>query len=250
MAEYTISDFVSNLWGLAKRELSANDPEFVSKLDSEVRLNKIGLVVEKPSTLRSKPKTGLSRKWHKLLEACMELELRVDCLKTSAQFLSPAPYENATTVQAGKEGIYHDRSWFIHAVAVGEQVKTIVLKAIDLFPATTEEKKAIRESLKTALQETIMQHITDQRHDYIHGERSSWPSGITEDELWEGAVSVGLTPDRVLNEFVYPDEGEKVKSGKRRHFESVTEEMLSRAGGILKALNNWIVDRKSEKSGS
>ena len=69
----TIDDFVNHRWADAKQTLRNLDPEYVSNLESTVRLQHLGLEHPYPADVEDSPKQRLSIEWHRLLESCHEL---------------------------------------------------------------------------------------------------------------------------------------------------------------------------------
>jgi hypothetical protein len=226
----TISDFFAHRWGQAKAKLSKLDPAFVLAIGNELPLNEMGLVVPWPSTDVTKPRVRLSAGWHQLLEACVELKIQADCLETAAVLLTPSTYNGRPPQPTGKEAVYHFRSWFVHAAAVAERTEAVIEKMVELF---AKNRKGLAKRLRGRVYREISSHVDKQRQDYLHGFRRSWVSGITEDQLWEGNVAVGLLPEMLVEQFFYPKEGQDTHSGKHSPFATVTNELLARVGRIL-----------------
>ena len=65
-------------------------------------------------------------------------------------------------------------------------------------------------------------------------------TSITEDDLWEGSVAVGLTPQMSHDDSIYPLMGERAKSGKYRLFADVNNTVIELLGEILHELEEDI----------
>ena len=226
----SLSDFVAHRWSQANAELSKLDPRFVSTPENEVRLNKMGLAAPWPSSVGATPIVRLPQEWHQLLEACLELKIQADCLQTAAALLMPEAHAGKPTELTGKETTYHFRSWFAQALALAERAESVIAKTVNLFANTQNDMK---ERFQRRVYREITMHVNRQRQDYLHGFRRSWASGLTEDQLWETSVAVGLLPEMLLEQFVYPEEGQDVQSGGRVFFQARTKEFLAKLGCIL-----------------
>lgn len=229
MTSPTVSDFVNSCWQRAKIEMLELDPDFVSKVETEVRLSNIGLVSPWTTTPKSRPKLQLSKKWHQLLESCLELEMQVNCLKTAAALLRPTEYTGKTVEFTGQSAVYNWRSWFVHALTLAERSESVITKTEQLGLTTKELAKRALERVN----KDIKMRVNKQRQDYVHGFRRSWASGITEDQLWELSVSIGLTPDLLLKDFVYEEESRRLEGNKYLIVEEWTQGILDLLGAIF-----------------
>ena len=79
---FSIDDFLAHRWEDAKVELRKLDADFVHKVESEVRLQALGLEPPWTPDVNRVPVLRLSSTWHRLLEACTELARQVSILKT------------------------------------------------------------------------------------------------------------------------------------------------------------------------
>ena len=86
----------------------------------------------------------------------------------------------------------------------------------------------------------VTEQVNRQRNQYAHGTTRSWASGITEDQLWEPHVVVGMTPPRFLDEFRYPAQGNNIISGKYDGYVGATKRIHDCLGGILQQLEGDI----------
>ena len=64
--------------------LSKLDRDFISELESTVRLQAVGLTTPWEPDVGRRPRQRLSSKWHRLLEACLELTMQASILQVSA----------------------------------------------------------------------------------------------------------------------------------------------------------------------
>ena len=227
----TISEFIAQRWADAKTALRGLDPEFVSKIEGAVRLNKVGLVPPWPSSVKPEPRARLLKEWQALAEALFELEAQTDYVKIAAIGLSHSAHKAQSAGEAGKEAHYHFRSWCIHVAALAERVDFVIGKTVQVYMKVGYRKLLGR--YKNRVEDEVKKIVDRQRNEYLHGDQRSWASGITEDKMWELGIAVGLLPRTLLEEFEYPVEGAKVQSGKRAIFEALTEEALNRLGRML-----------------
>ena len=108
----TIDDFVNQRWQDAKRTLRRLDSGFVEKVESTVRLESVGLCTPWPADIGDVPRRRLSKQWHGLLEAWLELSMEVSRLEVSAHSLGADAYQDMDPVDVGKRVDYHLSSWF------------------------------------------------------------------------------------------------------------------------------------------
>lgn len=237
----SIDDFVGHRWEDAKEALRKLDGDFVSRLESEQGLQSLGLDMPQLYSARDRPKRLLSKKWHLLLEACSELVMQARNVQVAAISLTPEANTGLSSYEAGTRADYHFRSWFIHATALTGRTDEVIRKTADVcIPEHGTRSKVVKRH-KTSVYQQITKHISTQRNDYVHPNRS-WVSGITEDQLWEGHLAIGMTPTRFLDEFHYPAQGEDMMVRKFDGYVAETTRILDCLGEILQELEADIAD--------
>ena len=202
----SIGDFVDKRWVDAKEELRKLDNDFAKQL--------------------------LPKKWHHLLETCMELTMRAWMVQVAATSLTAKETVGMSRFEAGVRADYHFRSWFIHMKALTECTNDVINKTTEVYIAKPTKRKKVANRHHKSVYQQITKSIDRQRNDYVHPRRS-WASGITEDGLWERNVTMGMTPAQFLREFHYPVEGNDLMTGKYNNFVIATEEVLDCIGAIL-----------------
>ena len=227
----TIDDFVNQRWEDAKQALRDIDPDYVRNLESEDRLEIQGLHYPKAFSVGSNSRHPLSKEWHHLLEACQELIIQTQLLRLSAVYLTSDANKNRHQHEAGKLADYHFRSWFILATTLAERMNRVISKTSQVYLAEGSSRnkvvKHFREHIKPFIEE-----LKELRNGYLHPSRSETQE-ITKDGLWEGLVTLGITPTIFLNQFHYPSQAERVLSGKYDIFARRTDEILICLGNIL-----------------
>ena len=84
----SLDDFVDHRWEDAKEELRKLESDFVSRLESEHRLQSLGLGMPQRHSAGDRPKRPLSKEWHHLLEACSELTMQAWNVQVAATSLT------------------------------------------------------------------------------------------------------------------------------------------------------------------
>ena len=235
----SIDDFVDHRWENAKDELRKLDGDFVSRLESEHRLQTLGPGMPQRYSAGKRPKQLLSKEWHHLLEACSELTMQAWNVQVAATSLTAKANVGMSSYEAGLRADYYFRSWFIHATALTERTDDVIRKAADVYIAEPAKSKEVAKRHKTSVYQQITNRIGRQRNDYVHPNRS-WASGITEDQLWEGDVTIGMTPAKFLEEFHYPAQGNDMMAGKFDGYGAETTKILDCIGSILHDLETDI----------
>ena len=241
-----MDDFVNHRWEDAKEALRKLDPDFVKRLESEHRLQTLGLDMPQQYSVGGSPRQLLSKKWHRLLEACLELTMQATYLLTAAQYLSAEANSALSSFEAGKRADYHFRSWFIHAKVLAERAADVISKTTEVYIADPKERPMITKSYKAGVYQEIAKRIKQPRDDYVHANRS-WARSITEEKLWEGILTLGMTSQRFFDEFRYPDEGGKVKTGEYDLFIPETQRIFDCLGSILQGLELDLISNYSSK---
>ena len=228
-----IDIFIESRWSDAKEALRKLDPKYVEQHENTVRLQRIGLAMPWIVDPTNQPQLRLSKKWYRLLEGCYELARQVMVLKTSGECLRDESMRNEPLQVAGARATYNLKSWFIHAVALCEQVELVISRTLDVYISESAPKKEIRKNCKSLIRHSVREHVFEQRRNYLHPDSGSWAQGITKDKLWEGAVSIGLTPRREFEKFSLCKIGSGAQNGKYNIFDVYTEETLIRLAQIL-----------------
>ncbi len=232
----SIDDFVNRRWTDAKRALRELDPDFVSSLESEHCLQLMGLSMPRQYGVEPRPDKSLSTEWHRLLEACHELTMQACSLQMAAVSMTADANRGMSQVEVGKRADYHFRSWFIHGFALAERTEDVIKKTADVYVDVTDDANEVTKRYHAQVTQRVTRRIKDQRNTYAHGGTRSWGSGITEDHLWEGMVTIRVTPKRFLAEFHYPAEADFVTTGKYDGYVEETEKILDCLGSILQEL--------------
>ena len=234
----SINDFVEHRWADAREELRKLDPDF-ARLDEEtVRLQGLGLEV---LGVGRSPKRRLSKKWHTLLEDCDELVRKASILQTAIDCFIADSDGEMSSVEVGRRFFYHMQSWFIHAQALAEYTKRVISNTTKLYISDREADKKLDKCHRKSVYCQVTKMVEQERNKFAHATGKSSSTSITEDDLWEGSVAAGLTPQMSHDEFIYPSMGERVKSGMYHH--PLVEKngiIFQRLGGILHQLEENI----------
>ena len=236
----SIDDFVKHRWADAKVALAKLDQDFVSKVESEVRMQAAGLTTPwQPEGESRRPVRRLSSKWHRLLEACLELTMQESILRMSAYSLISDPNREGELVDIGRQSDYHFRSWFVHATTLTERVDEVIDWTTRVYVAHREACSGMTKRHQGQVYQQVTKQTIRQRNSFVHRSRS-WARAMTEEELWESHVAAGMTPQSFLDELHYPAGGEQLISGRYDKFVTLTEEMCDCLGSILQALESEI----------
>ena len=109
-----------------------------------------------------------------------------------------------------------------------------------VYIADRSGRNEVAKRHKVSVCRQVTEQVNRQRNQYAHGTTRSWASGITEDQLWEPHVVVGMTPPRFLDEFRYPAQGNNIISGKYDGYVGATKRIHDCLGGILQQLEGDI----------
>ena len=232
----SIGDFVNHRWTDAKEALRILDGGFVGGLESEIRLRTRGVLAARWGDGEPKPKRRLPSKWHRLLEACLELTMQMKLLQTAADGLKADAHIGMSRLEVGIRADYYFRSWFMHAAALTERTNEVIKWTTNVYVPEHATRTKLAEQQGKRVHEQITEAIERQRDQYLHGAIRSWAKGITEDQLWEGSVAVGLTPQRFLDEVRFPKEERQLRSGKHAKFVPITGAICDGIGSILQDL--------------
>ena len=226
-----IDDFVEHRFADAKEALRGLDPEFVHSHETTVRLQNLNLwspVYRDPS---DPPRKRLPKKWHALLEGCSELVWRVMILRESASRLTAGSAQGMTEERAGAQSYFALRSWFVHMVALCEQVETVIRRTLNVHAEDPGHRQRVSKKFVSLVRKRVRDHVNEQRNEVAHGDRGSLSQAITEDGLWEAAVSMGQTPALALKQFHLPSQGERAQAGQYDQLVELTEYRCQELGG-------------------
>ena len=228
-----IDDFVEHRFADAKEVLRGLDPEFVRSHETTVRLQNLNLWSPVNRDPSEPPRKKLSKKWHTLLEGCDELVWRVMILKESVSRLTAEAAQSMTEERAGAQSYFALRSWFVHMVALCEQVETVIRRTLKVYTDDLADRTRVSKKFVDQVHERVKKHVNEHRDQVAHGDRGSLSQGITEDGLWEAGVSMGQTPSLALKQFHLPSQGERAQTGQYDLFVDLTEYRCQELGEIL-----------------
>lgn len=232
----TIKDFLDHRWTEAKEALRTLDQDFVSTIENEVGLQGLGLEVPWEVKVDLEPRKRLPSSYHRLLEACLELEMQAGWLKSSASHLRASAHAGRAVEDVGRDSGYHLRSWFAHVNTLGERAESVIEWTIRVHPPAKSQRTQVNRNFKGQVYDEVIKHVQKQRDQYSHGTTRSWVSGLTEEGLWEGMVASGMLPSQFLTKIRYPERGSALLRGKYEGFVGATEEIFTRLGTILRRL--------------
>ncbi len=231
----SINEFIEQRWADAKEELRKIDGNFVQRSESEIQLQSLGLETPWVVDVDRPPSGQLPAKWHRLLEACLELSLQTWNVRVAANSLTSEANARLSDYEAGIRVDYHFRSLFIYVKALAERTGDVIGKTTEVYVTDSAKRREIAGRHQESVNRRIGERVRRQRNDYLHARRS-WSSGVTEDELWEKLVAGGMTPEKFLAEFHYPGQGADAKQGKYDVYPGDTASILDGVGLILQEL--------------
>lgn len=160
---FTIRDFINNRWADAKEELLRRDPSFVKTLEAYVHAPKLGLLLPKNSKLPI-PTTGLSVRWHKLLEATYDIVNALDTL-----------HLNVTLLEHGIDrrlAVYHFDAWVQHVFNLCDKIRRqlVTLSCRQYFPGKQQEKgKQLIVHYSQQIKSKVQDEVDQYRSPLVHG---------------------------------------------------------------------------------
>ncbi len=220
------------------------DPEYVEGFKSQLRLESLGLFHSSPIQASPRPRVQLPSTWHRLLESCLELTFQLSILRVSANLMTAEANRRIPREESGQAMAYHFRSWFIHAEALAECAIEVVKWTSEVYVTDPSKRLDLCKRKRLLIKQQISDRVAKQRNSYVHTSRRSWASGLTEGELWEGFVSSDLTPQKFLKEVRWPEEGNRMASGRYGWFVVLTEDICSSLTSILEGLEKDICQRR------
>ena len=233
----TIDDFVDRRWQDAKSTLRRLDSGFVERVESTVRLQSAGLAAPWQLDIAEAPRQRLSKQWHRLLKACLDLAMEVSRLQVAAEGLRADAYREMAPIDVGQRAEYHLSSWFTRAVTISERTKEVIEQTVKTYLADGEPTKKLIRQYEERVDQECRRYKT-LRNDFVHATPSSLASAVTADDLWEANVAGGMTPQMFLDEFRYPDECDRLRAGRYAVVATETAFLCDALGSILGSLEN------------
>ena len=235
-----IDDFVNHRWADAKEALRDQDPDFVTKVEDLVREDEsrnrllyLPIGAMPAFEVNETPRKPLSTEWHNLLGSCNEITRQADIVLMVAANLSGCLNTETPDELAGRQFIYHFRSFPIHATTLFENANDVILKTLTVFLDDQASIYILRRRYKQAIEQKTPKFLHKVRNSYLHATEKYWSRKITEEENWEPAVAIGQTPRTALDKLLYPQQGSRFKSGKYTHFMDAAEIFLNDIGKVL-----------------
>ncbi len=245
----SIDDFINHCWADAKEELRQLDPAFVSQFEHTVQLENLGLMTPWQLQADQSPKQRLASKWHRLLETCDEFAMQVSILRTATtSFIADSKNGEIPKVEAGMRFVYHGRSWVIHAEALAERTRDVINKTIELYIPDSKVGNNVAKRHRDSVYTQVTEYIKEQRNQYVHPSRAL-AKGITQNNMWEGCLALGITPPMKFHQFVFPVDGDKELFRIYDGLIDGTEQVCARIGSILHELEDDIIGYKAQYTG-
>ena len=241
----SIDDFVNHRWADAKEVLRQLDPDYVREVEETVRLQDVGPQPPKVPDVERSPKRRLPTEWHTLLEDCSELVMQASILQTATDCFIADSDGGMSSVEVGKRLFYHMHSWFIHANALADWTQRVIDDTTNLL-SDSKTGKEIAKRHRASVHSKVTKLVKKERNRFAHATKTSWSTNITEDNLWEGSVAAGLTPQKSHDEFIYPFMGDRAKSGMYRQFADRTGIVFDLLGEILHELEKDIAAQNAQ----
>ena len=236
-----IEHFVENRFKHAKDTLRELDPVYVCKIESLPQLQTPLGEMAKDVGVKEFPKKRLNKQWHRLLDACAELYVQSRRLLISEQWLTPIMHLDIPDKVSGIRFYSSSRLWPIHANTLGERMQDVARRTINAYFVDVKHRKQLSERYSARVQEQILAHIEQFRHDFSHGAARSAAQGITEDQLWEIGITSGNTARKVIELYVHPARGRDMKQGKWMFLLEHTAEFWNRIDRILQDLERDLI---------
>ena len=198
-----IDDFVRNRWADAKEALRELDPDYVSTMETQLGMER--------AKSDNQPKNRLPKRWHELLEACFELTVTTRNYQTCYTGMSSEGVSGMSDSEAGKMFLYAFHTGLLYQHAVIEHTEKVVSYVLRIYGA----REGTRNQLKKAHQhwaKLAKKRTKEGRNAIAHG-GGLVSRGITEGQIWEPNVVLGIYPSVVLDHH-YVNSGQDVRSGR------------------------------------
>ena len=171
------------------------------------------------------------------------MSLQETILQTAVDCFMDDSHRGLSPVAVGKRFFYHIHSWFIHADTLVERTQSVIEKTTYLYiPNRMAARKIVKRYCNAVSDDQFYKEINEQRNQFAHGTKRSWVEGVTRDNLWEGLVTIGMTPQLNFDQFLYPNR-EEVTQSCGIIVNGATKGMLDHIGEILHELEKDIADR-------
>ena len=177
-------------------------------------------------------------------------------VQAAAMGLTPFPYLHGDLSPAdiGQLSAYNGRSWFIQAKALAERTRDVIRKTTQAYISDRTVANVIAERHREAVKRDVEGHraqferqgtISDLRHEFAHGNKPSWASGITNADdgheyLWESFIARDLTPRLRLEDGFFWTIGQETISGRYDSAVDDTRDVFERLARILNGLEEEI----------
>ena len=209
----TIDDFITNRWADAKEVLRKLDPDFVVRLGTRLRMDRIKLSLPSDMYAQSEkpPRKRLPKRWHDLLEACFELTMITRNYQTSTSNMTSEAVSGMNDDEAGKLFVYSHYTWVFYQDAVLEHIKTVISLVSRIYGVREGTANQLKECYHKKA-DALKKRTEKGRHAIAHG-GGFISRGLTEDQWWENSVAIGLLPGYLLDESVYVERGKRLHSG-------------------------------------
>ena len=226
---------MNHRWTDASEALRKIDSDFVITLESDMRLDRLGLTPPFRREIIGTPKQPLSTNWHRLLEACFEVIRQTDILKASANCLNEWNEFGMNSVGIARQRNYHFRSWVIHAAVLCENSENVVDWSTKVYLPDTGKRKDVLDGCKAIVDREIRDRLSPIRNGFVHPmtKNRSWSKAATDLGYWEGLVALGMTPRKHLDEFNYQSEANEVSLEILREAATETERIIELLGSLL-----------------
>ena len=231
----SIDDFVNKRWADAKDKIRELDPSFVDEFESS----------DYPQELISSrvPGQRLSKKWRRLLEACLSLTDQAYIVVMATHYLNALVSEDLSPLLAGRQAVYHEYSWIIHINTLCERVDCVIKRATETYVPDHKIRTAIEKRHRETVR-VVRENVRELRNEMAHGDSRVGVERITNDRLWEGLIAAGLTAQVFLDEHHYPNMGDMVKDTEGKWYPK-TALYLQQLGAILGELEKDITNQNA-----
>lgn len=210
----TIDDFVSNRWADAKEALRKLDCEFVDQLDAVVRLQRLDLWAPPDMYAQSEkpPWKRLPKEWHELLEECFELTVMIRNYQTCTSNMTSEAAKGMSDIEAGRLFMYSFYTWVLYQDAVIDHTKAVISLASKIYRSPKLTPNQLKKHYYDKANTLKRKATKEKRNAVAHGKEGFISQGLTEDQLWENNVVIGILPHHVIDNH-YEESGRRVHSG-------------------------------------
>ena len=139
---------------------------------------------------------------------------------------------------------------------MAERTKDVIRKTAEVYTSDRVDASALADRHCSSVEQLVERHrvqfqaegtISELRHEYAHGNKPSWASGITKSDddhecLWETFLARDLTPRRRLEEGFFLTIGRETISGKYNSAVEDTKDVFDRVALVLQDLERDIAD--------